>query len=357
MRCPEDACFPSCLRSCLEYLGEGLGCRQIGTARRDCGTFCGYSYLMGTTGAAFRLNWKPGWHEDNVATYLVSDDPTEIFRRGLHSAGRDCDILCKERLQQQGEDVEAVFRQRIVQSIRDKGRPVIAHGVVGPPEECIITGYDEGGDVLLGWSFFQHDLSYNAGVEFEPCGYFRKRDWIKDTHGLVVIGDRLEHQPHRELVFCDALAFALDVARVPLRYGDRHNGLAAYDAWAEHLLRDEDFPANDPDILMQRFAVHDDAVSTIAEGRWYASVFLAQAATCDLGVSTPHLYKAAACYATEHDLMQKAWAQVGGLGRSPAKASNLADPFVRRGIVPLIREARAKDEEAAVQLERALGKY
>jgi len=35
---------------------------------------------------------------------------------------------------------------------------------------------------------------------------------------------------------CSTLG-ALDVVRTPERF-ERHNGLAAYDAWAEHLLRD-----------------------------------------------------------------------------------------------------------------------
>ena len=29
MRCPEDVPFPSCLRACLEFLDDGLGCRKI----------------------------------------------------------------------------------------------------------------------------------------------------------------------------------------------------------------------------------------------------------------------------------------------------------------------------------------
>jgi len=32
----------------------------------------------------------------------------------------------------------------------DRGIPVLAFPVVGPSDCCIITGYDEGGEVLLG---------------------------------------------------------------------------------------------------------------------------------------------------------------------------------------------------------------
>ena len=354
MRCPEDVCLPSCLRSCMEFLGDGLGCRQIGTAHDQSGVFCGYAYLMGMTGAGFRLSWKPGWHGDNVGTYLVSDDPSEIFRRALAAVGREGEIICRAELRAQGLDSEEYLRSRIIESIRDKGHPVIAHGVIGPPEECLITGYDEGGDVLVGWNFFQSSPDCNAGVEYEPCGYFRKRDWFSDTWSLVLIGDRLAALPDRKQAFREAITFALDVVRTPLRYGDRHNGLAAYGAWAEHLLCDEDFATDDPAELSLRLEVHDDAVSTIAEGRWYASIFLAQAASTDIGLRTPHLYHAAACYAREHDLMWQVWRAVGGIGRSPEKARNLADPEVRRRIVPIIREARANDEEAANHLEAAL---
>ena len=67
----------------------------------------------------------------------------------------------------------------------------LAPGPIGPPEPALITGFDEGGDVLIGWSFFQGLPEFNAGVEFEPSGQFRKRDWFRDPPGLslVIIGE------------------------------------------------------------------------------------------------------------------------------------------------------------------------
>ena len=50
-----------------------------------------------------------------------------------------------------------VFRRQIIESI-DKGKPVVAFGVEGPTEACIITGYDQDGDVLIGWSMIQEHL-------------------------------------------------------------------------------------------------------------------------------------------------------------------------------------------------------
>ena len=353
MRCPEDVPLPSCLRSCFEYLGDSLGCRELGLCDAERGLFCAYSYLMGTTGAAFLLSWRPGWHADNTASALVSDDPDEPLRRGMGSAGYQCEIIGESELRELGPDGEAYLRSRIVESIRDLARPAIATGVVGPPEECVITGYDEDGDVVIGWSFFQGWPEARSSLEFEPNGAFRKRNWFPDTHRIALIGDKGE-PPDRKRVYREAVQWAIDITRAPVRRGDRHNGLAAYDAWADHLLRDADFCSDDAAVLLQRFAAHDDAVSTVAEGRWYASVFLAQAAVTDPGLSAPELYDAASCYAAEHDLMWQIWAQVGGIGHSPEKAAKLADPEVRRRIVPLIQEARAKELEATEHLEEAL---
>ncbi|MBL7224012.1 MAG: hypothetical protein ISS72_09170 [Candidatus Brocadiae bacterium] len=353
MRCPEDVPLPSCLRACLEYLGDGIGCRKIGQSSAQWQQGCAYAYLMGTTGAAFRLSWKPGWHPDNCASWLVSDDPSEVFRRGFASVGYECEIVCRAELRKQGRDNEELLRGKIVESI-GQGRPVIAHGVVGPPEECIIAGYDEGGDVLIGWSFFQGFAECNAGVEFEPNGMFRKRDWLDDLSSLVLIGDKGE-PPDLKQAYREALAWALDVIRTPARCGDRHNGLAAYDAWADHLLRDDDFATDDLAVLDERFMAHDDAVSAVAEGRWYASIFLSHAAM-DGGLKAPELYAAASCFAAEHDLMWKVWGCVGGLGRDEAKTRKLADPDVRRQIVPIVHQARDLDARAANHIERALAK-
>ena len=92
-RCPEDVPFPSCLRACLEYLGDGLGCRQVGQCSADWKLGCGYAHLMGVTGSAFQLTWADGWHPDNVASWLIGNGPAEIFRRGFAAIGYEYETL------------------------------------------------------------------------------------------------------------------------------------------------------------------------------------------------------------------------------------------------------------------------
>jgi len=355
-RCPEDFPFPSSLRACLEYMDESYGCDHLTTPQPTWQFCCTYAYIMSACGYAFWLGWKPGWDMDNNSILSMSADQVEPFRHAFKAVGHEYEFIQKE----EGRDNEAYFRCRIVESIRDKGRPVLAFGVIGPPECCIITGYDEYGDVLLGWNFFQSFPEFNTEAQEslpqappEPSGYFRKRDWFKDTHSLIIIGEK-QQLPQQGELYREILKWALKVARTPMVNG-RHSGIAAYKAWAEQLLRDEDFPAGDKAMLRERHIVHDDAVGIVAEARWYASVFLPQIARREAGMAE-ELLAAASCYSAEHDLMWKIWGLVGGIGHEEEKALKFAEPSVRRQIVPVILKAQEKDKEAADHIERALTK-
>jgi hypothetical protein len=344
-RCPEDICFPSCMRSLLEFLpDEGYGCMH--TARTSTITFCTYAYIAGISGAAWHNAWGEGWQTDNAALIFMSDDPDAPYERTLRNLGYEYEFL-------HAED-RGRFRQAAVESIQ-RGVPVVAIGVIGPPEACLIAGYDQGGDVAVGWSFFQYFPDENPDPEFEPNGMFRKRDWVDACEGMILLGEKSE-RPKQKEILRDAMRWAVEIARTPevTRYGGkRWTGLASYEAWAEHLLRDDEFVGVDDAALWQRFLAHDFAVGALAEARWYGSVFLAQSAGVD-DRAAQEILQAAACYAEEHALMWKVWGAVGGIGQSPEKAQKLAEPEVRREIANLVLCARDKDVEAVGYLEQAL---
>jgi len=351
--CPEDLCFPSVMRALMEYFQEGdFGCRTCRVLQPGNKVPCTYSFFLGVSGVASFLSWKPGWADDNMEIMYMSDDPGAPFDRAFQAAGYQYRLVSAEG----GRDNEVFFRQHIVESIQ-KGRPVLAFGPVGPPESAIITGYDEAGDVLIGWSFFQDIPGFNAGLEFEPTGEFRARHWVDYPPGFsfIVIGEKKEQPPLSES-YRRALEWMLQVTRTPVTFRDRHNGLAAYTAWAEHLLRDEDFP-DDEAVLLQRHEVQDAAVGLVAEARWYGSQFLIQASDPDI---LPYrmaedLMHAAACYAAEHNLMWELWNLAGGNG-NPDAFRRFSDPAVRRKMIPVIEQALENDERAAGHIERALGR-
>ena len=121
---------------------------------------------------------------------------------------------------------EAAIRALIVESLQ-AGRPVITLGVAGPPEAELVTGYDENGAVLMGWSFFQEMPEFSAGLAFEPTGEFRARDWYSGMKGLITLGDKAQA--------CRALALLRggpgDGKGPPQREGPLLHG-APHHAWA-----------------------------------------------------------------------------------------------------------------------------
>jgi len=357
-RCPEDIILPSVMRAVLEFLGEeDYGCKHCLAQNLECTVPCTYAFLVGVSGAASYLSWKEGWHGDNPAIFYMSDDAAAPERHIFEAIGYAFEWVTKE----EGRDNEALFRQRIAESVQ-RGMPVLGYGVVGPPEASIVAGYDEGGDVLIGWSHFQ-----DASTECEPSGYYRKRDWFGSTECLLIVGDKVD-KPSLEETYRTALQWMLQVARTPMVrpepdapewYQHRHNGLAAYDAWVEHLLRDEEWPAGDEAILRAHHQIHNDAVGTVAEARWYGSLFLTQgsegfAAGPGTRGTIGEILHAAACYATEHDLMWEVWELAGGIG-NPEAYRAMADPATRRAMAEVVRQARDQDARAAERIERALG--
>jgi RNA polymerase sigma factor (sigma-70 family) len=348
-RCPESFPFSSCLRSCLEFLGDDLGYKKINVHDMEWRLDNTYVYLMGTTGSSFKLSWKPGWHYDNPSIEHMSEDPFAPIKRGLDSVGYAYEIIHKEA----GRDNESTFRSRIMASISEHGRPVIANGVVGPPVDCVITGFDEEGEVLIGWSYFQKAKEFSDDVEFEKDGYFRKRNWFKDTHRLIILGEK-KQRPPLENVYREALQWALMVIRTP-KVNDRYNGLTAYQAWSEAVLQDDEFTGKKVKELQLRYHVHQDAVGTIAEGRWYAYNFLTKVIE-DITVPEP-LSGAAQCYDDQHSLMWKVWGLVDGPGASVKKARLFADAEIRKKTAQLILQAQDKDREAADFIEQALNDW
>ena len=73
-RCLEGTPFPSTLRACMEYVGDTFGSKVISVNEDRWRLDNLYTYLVGVTGCAFRLNWGPGWGLDNAAMFHMSDD-------------------------------------------------------------------------------------------------------------------------------------------------------------------------------------------------------------------------------------------------------------------------------------------
>jgi hypothetical protein len=353
-RCPEDVGFPSAMRAVLEYLGEDVGCDHCRPQGRKWNMHCSYAYFIGITGYGAMMTWA-GPDLYTFSLDHLPGDPREPYRAAFEAVGYGVEFVDKAA-------GEALYRQKIIESIQ-KGRPVISFGIVGPPEAVLITGYDQGGDILTGWSMFQGEPVFNTGLEFEPAGpdgkaYFRKQGWFETAGDLIIVGEA-GGMPDQGKVFEHSLARALEVMRTPEVSRNGYTvptGTAAFNAWVEYLVRDENFQGVDDARMLTLYKAHDFSVGNLAEARWYEGLWMANTfSRGDIWKRSEDLLIAAACFTKQHELMWRAWDLCGGIG-NPEGWRKFADPAVRKALVPVILDAREKDAQAAFAIERALSK-
>jgi hypothetical protein len=336
--------------TCTCFVGSTIA------AMRNLGEEIADDYVMGISGAAFKMFWEMPWSPANCDLLLIGEEPV---RRTFAMLGYDYAFIPDPRGSHDVRDsalAKESFRKKIVDSI-DKGRPVIAQGVIGPPECCVIAGYGGNGDVLYGWSYFQED----------PKGYFFTDRWFENCHGLIIIGEK-KQTPSRRQILQNTLEWAIKLARTP--EFDRHvmyeewgggvkpsrvrSGFAAYGAYAEALVRDGDFPADNAGVLADRLnPIANDGIYIMECKRERAGRFLASMA--DEGhAGAGELRKASELYAQVAGAWRKASAIIPWDEAFEEKCRKIADPSFRRKLSAISREAKAHEEEAVEQLEFAL---
>jgi len=326
-------CFAGAAAACMHYLGENVT----------------GEYVMGISGGAFKMLWEPPWSPRNCDLLMLGGEPV---KRTFAALGYDYTFVPDYDRESPG-DAKEVYGKAIVESI-DKGRPVIAIGVVGPPEACIVAGYDKGGEVLYGRSYFQESQK----------GYFSEAGWFENCHGLILLGEKRQ-PPARRQVLRDTLEWTIRLARepeMPLATIDGKiekqiiTGLAAYDAMAEALERDEDFAFADDDLdamEMRCFAISNDGLHLLYPKRRDAAAFLESMAD-DGGPASAELRRAAEAYGAELEVIGQACHLAPFSFAPQPKRLALRDRDLRLKLSAMVREAKAHDERAVEHLEQAL---
>ena len=294
---------------------------------------------MAESGAAFRLAWNTAcWDGGNVDAVFTFDDPAMVFRCGMRAMERELKFLGRTS-ETKKEDFTDFIRREI-----DAGNPVIALGVIGPPEACVITGYREGGDVLMGWNVFQEYPEYQASVRFEKNGYFITADWWENPDTTALIATGTESLP--PLTPGEALRNAAQALEGRM-CGTYAKGTLAYDAWKDALLRDQDFP---PDavfpLLVERMMCHGDAMDCLSDGRFNAAKYLRRLAEQSPAMA-PGLNAAAGELERIPEIIWKEMIPVlGGWERGEAQTRQLAKAENRRLFAGQIERMKAHDGRA-----------
>jgi len=314
--------FPSVLKACLNYIGQDIN----------------YMYLMAASGAAFRLRWNTKyWDGGNVDIMCIYEDKVDAFQRSFKAAGRGYNILFRNEETTKNDFVG------FIKSQIDEGRPVIALGIIGPPEACIITGYRDNGHTILGWNFFQDNPEYSKGIEIDESGYFISKCWWENPETCAVMS--IDEEKCTKTSTKDILLNAIDILTKE-RIGDYAGGQAAFDAWAHSLSDESQFPKDViMPILFERIMCQGDAMTMIGEGRAYAGFFMEWVGS-QYEMIKHKCTEAAYCFKQEFNLVQKMSEHLGSWEFGEEQARNLANPLVRKEIIKLIMEMKKLDGKA-----------
>jgi hypothetical protein len=232
-----------------------------------------YADILAMSGSGNRLRWTPGfWDPANVDILLYEKNPFAPHLRALKAVGWEGEAkLVKPIID--GTDIPMVdaktARRDIVASI-DRNIPVIAMGIIGPPECCVVFGYEDDGEKLIGWNYFQIDEGFDANQPFV------KQHWSENLLGYVLLKGKTTVPSIKDSGFAALTAIVKHAYQDEVR--GAKVGIAAWKAMLHQLANDDfslctlEFPNGVPgeDITWQnsvrgRFMVYCDALCQIHE--------------------------------------------------------------------------------------------
>lgn len=323
--------FPACLESILSYVGQ----------RKNCS----YAWLMAASGAAFRLCWKAGkWDMSNPNLMNITpQNPWMLYERAFDAAGRKFNIVEKNKSSRD------TYVSCITDSI-NKGNPLIALGIVGPPEACIITGYENHGERLLGWSYFQDNPEFSAGVVSDTSGYFASSSWFDNpsTVALITLGEHTASTTLHDLLQHIYTILTMQTS------GSYQLGQNAYKSWAKDISDDMAFRENSiTPILLSRFFCQADAETMVGEGRYWGAQFFNQ-----LGVEHTHLsemcFEVSELFEKTAGFAQQMTAIRQGDKQTEEAIKILCKQDTRKEIVHLICRAQEHEQKALPVLKKMI---
>ena len=187
-----------------------------------------YDYVTAISASAFRTSFSTqGFNHGN---YHVINAP-DIIEHTFKMLG----YTMKNHIR---SDYEA-DKKLITYSI-DRGIPVITlEGVINCSDACVISGYDNDGDVLLGYNPFMY-ISDDHNEPHDKTGYFRKSNWhdgffATGSLGRIIIIDKKCEKPTNAEILAETLNLAVKLIEIECIVDGQYNGLAAHKAFANAL--------------------------------------------------------------------------------------------------------------------------
>jgi hypothetical protein len=340
--------------------------------------FTGRGWLIGFDDAAYYWerygvdNPRPDFACSSLDAYLLQGDTIlEAFR----FLEREPEFLWNEecrypvaparsaafRGMAEMTEVQGV-RQYVADHLASRHCPVIALLHLPGVDEVdmtLLTGYESGGEVVLGRALQRWPCTDNSG-EF---GYFRLPDWEREVLALIGLGGERETVWEKHPCFL-ALGNGLKCARSHSE-GTKHYGLACYEAWERALLDDECIEGVDDETVSRRLVYHSMVAGSIACQKCF--IAMPDCESPSMGVIRGLVRRAGNGTDMIHGLMWDVWQAVGGYWRGAKDGDavhrirwegaeelvRFRDRSVRERAVEAIRRARRTDEESLRDLATA----
>jgi hypothetical protein len=188
-----------------------------------------YDYVCAVSGSSFRTSFSvDGWYPGN---YHVMNAP----------------IIVEHTFKMLGYEVSHHVRgdyeadRRLIMDSIDRGVPVITlEGVIAHADACVVSGYDNDGDVLLGYNPFMCVEQDHRDAP-DVTGYFRKTDWHSEfftegAMGRILVIEGASEKPDNETVLAETLKLVAQLVGEDNLAPGQYNGLTAHKAFADALL-------------------------------------------------------------------------------------------------------------------------
>lgn len=325
-RPPESLAFPACLTSLLEAVGEDPRWHSFDAHGRTWQRRGLYDMILAASGMAFGLLW----HEDicfSSLDLMQVQDHKETIRYAFDYLAYDFQIV--EKSEQTSE--ESLFN-RVKDSI-DAGRPVLAFGIVGPPECALVSAYDDSDRSLRGYSHFQ---SANPD-DLDSAGRFIATDWYENVWMFVFCGEKQLTPDPEATSLLEVIHRGYKITSTS--YVDGYfAGAAAYDAWVD-FLKNTHFESMSDDELREQYRFHSALAGNHAEVRSYLAFFLRDQDDETLSEVADHCEKI-------QDLVWTLWEAAGGID-NPDAWKVLHDTSKRNALAEIVREIDSHDKSVA----------
>ena len=332
-RSPETFAFPACMTSMLECMGEDVKWRDIQAHNREWTERFLNKEIIAATGIGFGLLWSKEYCPSSTDLTQVNADHNDTIRLAFDYAGYACEIIDKTN------GNKTAMRDKIFASLK-AGRPVLAFGMVGPPECAIICGYDPATDSMLGWSHFQNW----ANVGKAENGMFIQPDWHNENWKIAICGEKTAPQRDIKAIIKRGLAI---MEATSFCDGYYLSGYPAYDAWIAYV-QNADCDTMSDDKLKSWHKFHNLLLGNHAEARCYLGNYLSANAN-----GNEDILAAGKNMAEIHDTCWKLWGVVGGIG-APDAWQKMRDPEKRAELAALLTKIKQLDHDAMLALKRAV---